>query len=236
MEKSWRLENTRVGPMADISSRDRILDAALEVLADDGLAGFTHRRIEERAGVSHGSTTYHFGSRDALFDAVVERLLTREAETLHEVMAEVLADVADGPLADGAADPLRGQPFRAGFEWTEQPGRLLMYRYTRTLMSRLLSEPELIRARFEIYLHASRTEGGLARLTESRQEIYRAQAAQAATLGYPDPALYARAMVALIDGISIHHVSVPDPQVAERAVDAVLVMLRGLYASPTRFG
>lgn len=40
----------------------RILDAALDVLAERGVAGTTHRHIAARADVPLGSVTYHFSS------------------------------------------------------------------------------------------------------------------------------------------------------------------------------
>jgi TetR/AcrR family transcriptional regulator, regulator of biofilm formation and stress response len=44
----------------DPDRRTRILDAALDVLAEFGTADATHRRIAERADVPLGSLTYHF--------------------------------------------------------------------------------------------------------------------------------------------------------------------------------
>ena len=48
------------------SVRDRLLAATLEIVASDGVDGVRHRRVAERAGVSLGSTSYHFSSREEL--------------------------------------------------------------------------------------------------------------------------------------------------------------------------
>ena len=52
------------------SARERLLQAARDVLADDGLEGLTLRAIARRAGVSHGAPLRHFPSLAALLSAV----------------------------------------------------------------------------------------------------------------------------------------------------------------------
>lgn len=59
--------------MAD--RRTDILDAALRVLAGDGMRGLTHRAVDGAAGIAQGSTSYYFRSRSALVTGCVERLL-----------------------------------------------------------------------------------------------------------------------------------------------------------------
>ena len=56
--------------------RAQLLDAALEVLREHGLAGLTTRAVTARAGVPHGIFHYAFGSKAALVRALVERELT----------------------------------------------------------------------------------------------------------------------------------------------------------------
>jgi AcrR family transcriptional regulator len=55
---------------AATSARERLLQAARDVLADDGLEGLTLRAIARRAGVSHGAPLRHFPSLAALLSAV----------------------------------------------------------------------------------------------------------------------------------------------------------------------
>ena len=54
-----------LGPMLN-SSRDRILEAATRVYAEQGFRGATTRRIAEEAGVNEITVFRHFGSKEAL--------------------------------------------------------------------------------------------------------------------------------------------------------------------------
>ena len=63
--------------------RTAILDGALEVLAEQGMRGLTHRAVDAAAGLPPGSTSYYFRSRAALVTGCVQRLLERDLE--HDV-------------------------------------------------------------------------------------------------------------------------------------------------------
>ncbi|WP_460798222.1 TetR/AcrR family transcriptional regulator [Microbacterium sp. GXF0217] len=60
-------------PRYDPARRDRIIDACLDVIAERGVAGTTHRRVAEAAGVPLGSMTYHFDGMDDLLRAAFTR-------------------------------------------------------------------------------------------------------------------------------------------------------------------
>lgn len=47
-------------------TRARILQAVLDIMVEKGVRGVRHRAVAERAGVSLGSTTYHFSSIEDL--------------------------------------------------------------------------------------------------------------------------------------------------------------------------
>lgn len=55
-------------------TRGRILEAALECLAELGYGGTTTTAVAERAGVSRGAQLHHFPTRAALIAAAVEHL------------------------------------------------------------------------------------------------------------------------------------------------------------------
>jgi AcrR family transcriptional regulator len=56
-------------------SRARIVDAALTVIDEDGMAAVTMRGVAARLDVEAMSLYKHIDNRDALFDAVVERIV-----------------------------------------------------------------------------------------------------------------------------------------------------------------
>jgi AcrR family transcriptional regulator len=53
--------------------RDALLDAAIRVVARDGLSGLTYRTVAREAGTTHGLVSYHFRSRDRLIEEAVAR-------------------------------------------------------------------------------------------------------------------------------------------------------------------
>ncbi|MHB8465653.1 MAG: TetR/AcrR family transcriptional regulator [Acidimicrobiales bacterium] len=62
-----------------MSTKERILDAALELFAEDGVAGTTVTAIERRAGLSGGSGSLyrHFRSKEDVLDATLQREIAR---------------------------------------------------------------------------------------------------------------------------------------------------------------
>ena len=69
--------------------REEIARAVIDVVAEHGLRGLTHRKVAEAAGVPLGSTTYHFETLDDLMMAGLElaadrnlAMMTRAAERL----------------------------------------------------------------------------------------------------------------------------------------------------------
>lgn len=89
----------------DPDRKTHILDAALDVIAEHGVAGTTHRRLAARAEVPLGSITYHFtGLADLLAQAFARHVALQSAvfEGLfagvgtHERFVEVLVDLVQG--------------------------------------------------------------------------------------------------------------------------------------------
>ena len=63
------------------SSAQRIIDATIELIAEDGISSVTMQRIAAKVGSSNALVVFHFGSKDNLFAAVV-RHLTDQYEAL----------------------------------------------------------------------------------------------------------------------------------------------------------
>ena len=72
--------------MNEPATKDLLLDAAEEAFAEGGFRGASVRQITGQARANLGAVTYHFGSKAALFEAVVERAV-RDLHAAMEVAA-----------------------------------------------------------------------------------------------------------------------------------------------------
>ena len=93
----------------DPGRRDRLIDAALAVIAERGVAGTTHREIARVADVPLGSMTYHFTS----LDDVLAEAFTRHADAIaddfdHRLAAAAGRDAAVGAVIASVCDGLQG--------------------------------------------------------------------------------------------------------------------------------
>lgn len=71
----------------DPGRRGRIVDACLDVIAEVGVAGTSHRRVAAAAGVPLGSMTYHFTGMDDLLRQAFARFADGVAETFERRLA-----------------------------------------------------------------------------------------------------------------------------------------------------
>lgn len=77
--------------------RRELCDAAIQLLADDGAKGLSHLKVDRKADVPAGTTSFYFRTRSALLLAVAERLAELDLANLQAV--------ADNPeRADGVQD------------------------------------------------------------------------------------------------------------------------------------
>jgi TetR/AcrR family transcriptional regulator, regulator of cefoperazone and chloramphenicol sensitivity len=81
----------------DSASRQRLIDAAVECILDQGFYRASSNAIAERAGVTWGVIQYHFGNREALMLAVLEDGARRLTDTLRN------AEIADGTVTERVA-------------------------------------------------------------------------------------------------------------------------------------
>jgi DNA-binding transcriptional regulator YbjK len=65
--------------------RRELCDAAIQLLADDGAKGLSHLKVDGRAGVPDGTTSFYFRTRSALLHAVAERMAELDLATLQAV-------------------------------------------------------------------------------------------------------------------------------------------------------
>lgn len=75
---------------------EQILRATLEVVARDGVAAVTHRSVAEAAGVSLGSLTYYFASKQELLRDALLLHVADDTTRLSALAAELIASGARG--------------------------------------------------------------------------------------------------------------------------------------------
>ncbi|MEV5527640.1 TetR/AcrR family transcriptional regulator [Streptomyces prunicolor] len=102
----------------DPGRKTHILDATLDVIAEHGVAGTTHRHIAAQAGVPLGSITYHFASLTDLQTQAFARHVEQQSAVFedlfedvktHEQFVDVLVDLVHG-------GPARHRSAVLGFE------------------------------------------------------------------------------------------------------------------------
>jgi AcrR family transcriptional regulator len=72
-------------------TRKRLLEAAIECLAELGWTGSTVAVVAERAGVSRGAAQHHFPTREDLMTAAVEYVAAERTARLREHVTELPA-------------------------------------------------------------------------------------------------------------------------------------------------
>lgn len=187
-------------------TRERVLDAALELVAERGLQSLTHRGVETRAQVSHGVTTYYFKTRDALIDALFEHICQRQITWITAMYADL--------VAEATADPV-------GFDRVA---------FTRRGIEMMTSERTLTLARYELYLHAARDPRLQQVAAELRQRHVSIQTQLFAALGAPEPRLSANRFLSAIEGLLFYQLSVPEADF-ERWATPYLILISDALAA-----
>jgi AcrR family transcriptional regulator len=73
--------------------REQLIDAAIQVLATEGLGRATTRNITEQANLALGAFHYAFRSKDELLESVIERVVS----ATERVLQDAAEDVRDDP-------------------------------------------------------------------------------------------------------------------------------------------
>jgi DNA-binding transcriptional regulator YbjK len=68
----------RVTTASVTTTRQRVLDAAIELLGTAGLRALTHNRVDDASGLPRGTTSNYFRTRAALLTGAVDRIVERE--------------------------------------------------------------------------------------------------------------------------------------------------------------
>lgn len=180
--------------------REELIDAAIAILVTDGYLALTTRRITQQAGVALGAFHYVFRNKAAMLEAVISRT----------------ADGAGQVLLD-AVDPLQSDVLA------------IAEQLIRAYWSHVTSMPDRELAQFELIVHALR-DPDLQHLADHQQEAStRAVTAVFDRLPRVIPTDVrtdlARYLVAVMDGLVLHHVVQRDVAAGARRLELFIATL-----------
>jgi DNA-binding transcriptional regulator YbjK len=119
--------------------RRDLCDAAIDLLAADGAKGLSHLKVDRKAAVPDGTTSFYFRTRSALLRAVAERLAELDLERLQSV-----ADNAGGRGNTRTPSLLSQVVIQAGTEpqlsWTKARYELTMQAARDPAMAAILQQ------------------------------------------------------------------------------------------------
>ncbi|WP_152365747.1 TetR/AcrR family transcriptional regulator [Microlunatus speluncae] len=163
------------------ATRDRGLEAAVELLGAEGMRALTHARVDDRAGLPPGSTSNWFRTRRALIGGVVDWIAEHERADFDPAALASIKGVDDLIEGLAAMTEVQAGPFAA------------RTRARYALFLELTGDPELAEP-----------------LLRQRREFERWTERIVITVGIADPGPATRAIMALCDGLLLHRLTV-DP-------------------------
>lgn len=178
-----------------------LLESARDLVAERGLSALTHRAIEERAEVSHGVTTYHFATREALLGALLEFV----GDELLAWQSAIRARLA-------AADP----------------ATLDHHQIAREVVTELMSRRTNTLARYELYLYAARRPDLAEVMARARRRHVDLETRAFERLGAVNPELAANRYLSALEGLVLYQISVPEPDFERWAPAYLMTVVRAL--------
>lgn len=161
-----------------------LLDAAIEVLGERGMRALTHRAVDAAAGVAAGSAANYFPTREALLEAIVERVSAIERDRFDEVAVTVCPTT---PLELG----------RAIAGWTQEA----------TGVHRALTL-----SRYAILVEAGHNAKIRRQLAETGSRVNAWFANWLRLIGSCDPDHDVHVLGNYITGLMLHQLAMPNPQ------------------------
>ncbi len=168
--------------------------AAVQVLAVKGARGFTHRAVDQCAGLPEGTASRYARSREALFELAINTLFIEEWEA----------------AANATKYKIRTISTAAEFVDACVNGTLA-----------LLEAPEKYRARRELQLEATRSPA-LRRLFRPARAAFVAEMAEGIKgLGVTDAYAHADVLMAVIDGVLHRQLVLDEPPLSRQQLTAL---------------
>jgi AcrR family transcriptional regulator len=83
----YQMVHVPSGTVSDRDSKQRLLAAALDYVAEHGVGEKSLRQIAAALGTSHRMLIYHFGSKEGLFVEIIRAMEARQLEVLSDMAA-----------------------------------------------------------------------------------------------------------------------------------------------------
>ncbi len=176
--------------------RTKILEAALHVLARDGIAATTTRKIATEAGVNQAMLRYYFGSKDDLLFAVLQEMMQITRDIVHAAMS------TNSHLPQAIAESIR-----AFWAHVETNPELQVIQYELTLYA--LRNPD------SAWLAKQQYDGYCAIVETLFQEAY-AASSRTCAISFAE---LARFIVGGLDGLILQFISDHDSTRAQRDLE-----------------
>jgi AcrR family transcriptional regulator len=114
----------RSPPREESLSRDRIIEASIELLDRSGEDGLTYRTLSERLATGPGAIYWHIANKSDLLNAACDAIIARVMEAR---VAGATPEAAIRALALGTFDAIDAHPW-VGSALTQAPGELPIVR------------------------------------------------------------------------------------------------------------
>ncbi|MEU6949266.1 TetR family transcriptional regulator [Streptomyces sp. NPDC046316] len=173
--------------------RTTLLDAAIEVLGDEGARGLTFRAVDARAGVPTGTSSNYFTDRDQLLSQVADRIFVRMT-----------------PEPDSLVAAMR-----------PKPSRELVVELMRWLARRMAAERTCYLGLFELRLEATRRPELREQLTKVLRADLDYNIRTHVESGMPGDADTVRLLYFALTGLLFDHFTVPGLH-GDRELDALI--------------
>ncbi|MFJ2740357.1 TetR/AcrR family transcriptional regulator [Streptomyces sp. NPDC087440] len=162
--------------------RTALLDAAIEVLTDEGARGLTFRAVDQRAGTPTGTASNYFADRDTL-------------------LAQTAARVNERMVPD---------PAHVARLMTPEPSRELLVHLMRDLVRRMTAERSGYLAMLELRLEATRRPALRAELNRTVREQFDENLRFHLASGLPGDADAMRVLYLAMTGLLVEHFTLPE--------------------------
>ncbi len=205
---------SRVKPLTTSSktgnseTKDRILEAAEAVFADNGYHDAIVDEIGRRTSLSKGGLYFHFPSKEGLFFAVLDRLADRLVSKAEQAAS------AEGPALERAENALRA--VLASLSRKRRLARLVVVQGY-SMGNQFERKRALIFDRFASVIEV-----------RLREAVANGETAEI------DPALTARIWLGAINELVIHWLHEGGPSPAQRADEIVGVLMHGVHPEAAR--